>query len=317
MNDESSMLLENYLEAIDQGELTIADCLERFPEMDPEIVSILELVAEMKGVPLPEPTLQFKEESKRRVLQSFSNNSRLCLRQRFYRFLENLTSIFRMSPGRQLALVALLLVVLLSGSSLYAAAESVPGKPFYPVKLLVEDTQLRLTDSSAEVPLYLQFAEERLREVDTLVNAGDYDAIPAVMNRFVSHVEEAAEKLPLQVPKSASQVEEKSIALNENLHNHIAVLQDLLEVVPEQAKPAIENAIQVSNKGQEKLKERFPEGKPGGGQGEGGKPDDPPAGPPPDAGPPPGVPQGPPGGSGNPGGGPPGGSPGKPPKGKP
>ena len=58
---------------------------------------------------------------------------------------------------------------------------------------------------------------------------------------------------------------ETSEVISSELRKNIEVLEGLLEKVPDEAKPAIENAIEASSKNQDKLEELFPEGKPGGG----------------------------------------------------
>lgn len=86
----------------------------------------------------------------------------------------------RSVPRRRLvwnfAAVALTLLVLFFGGSVgaaFAAQDSLPGETLYPVKLASEDLRLGLTgDTQTEIDLLLQFAAERVSEMNQLAAQG-------------------------------------------------------------------------------------------------------------------------------------------------
>ncbi|MBP8001707.1 MAG: hypothetical protein KA338_20815 [Chloroflexi bacterium] len=72
-----------------------------------------------------------------------------------------------------------------------AAAESLPDSTLYPVKLVMEDTQLALTqDPAHSVDLYLTFAQERIEEMAQMARAG-VDPGEATVLRLENHLQNA------------------------------------------------------------------------------------------------------------------------------
>jgi hypothetical protein len=75
---------------------------------------------------------------------------------------------YRTSPYRILAPVsiAVLILVVAGGSTVYASQSSLPGDTLYPVKTTVENLQLAITTSPAvKADLYLKFTQRRIDEV--------------------------------------------------------------------------------------------------------------------------------------------------------
>ena len=72
---------------------------------------------------------------------------------------------------KAMAAVAATLAVLIFGSGLtFASQGAVPGDPLYGAKRAIEDVRLLITPHSGEAGLHLEFARERLGEVETLID---------------------------------------------------------------------------------------------------------------------------------------------------
>lgn len=74
---------------------------------------------------------------------------------------------------KPLAYVAAVLLLLISGSSytMLAAGNSLPGNPFYPVKLQLEKLQVTLTaDEVARTKMQIEFADRRLQELSQVTD---------------------------------------------------------------------------------------------------------------------------------------------------
>jgi hypothetical protein len=87
------------------------------------------------------------------------------------------TNIFRKerSPMFTLARIVLLAALALGGTGVtaYAAQESLPDQALYPVKTWIEDVRLGLASGpQADFDLLLNFIEERIEEIETLVAEG-------------------------------------------------------------------------------------------------------------------------------------------------
>ncbi len=110
--------------------------------------------------------------------------------------------------------------------------------------------------------LHLQFAGERLAEANEMVRRGKPEFIQDLMKEHeaeINQTENEVEGLRVLGRNITALVEHVSNVT----YKHILVLEEVLEKVPEQAKPAIAKAINVSLKGHEtaiiRLSENLPE----------------------------------------------------------
>jgi hypothetical protein len=98
----------------------------------------------------------------------------------------------------------------IGGGVAYAASDSLPGEPLYPVKLTVEGVRMAWTaDSAARARLGMAFAAERVREMQQLAQQGK--PIPGtVPARMAQHMEQTmaqiAKSCPEEVPALLEQV---------------------------------------------------------------------------------------------------------------
>ncbi len=145
--------------------------------------------------------------------------------------------------------IVLFLVFAVAGSvsaqtSDLPSAGSVPGSPFYFVDRFFEGIGTFFTFSnSAKATRYLALAEERLAEAQVLTERGDERAQEAVAH-YEEQVSEAKER--------ATQAEELDLEeqVTDATTKHLAVLDDVLERVPEQAKASIQAVKERSIQGQ-------------------------------------------------------------------
>ena len=92
-----------------------------------------------------------------------------------------------------LATIVLLASLILGGggATIATAQSSQPGQPLYSLKVMSEDTRMKLTaDPQAEFQLALEFANRRAEEIKTLLQAGGIPSA-AVQARYQSQVEQA------------------------------------------------------------------------------------------------------------------------------
>jgi len=94
-------------------------------------------------------------------------------------------------PAARLAFAGALAAAVLVGglTSAAAAGNSLPGDPFYPIKLGVERAQLAITfDAAARARLHAQFAEVRLSEAKRLIALGRVQDGVRQVNQYDSAV---------------------------------------------------------------------------------------------------------------------------------
>lgn len=130
-----------------------------------------------------------------------------------------------------------------------------PDSMLYGLDRAFERISLALTfDRAAKAEKHLEFASERIAELKTMVDKGEPEFVEELKKdheRELSAVEseiEGARALGRNVTALAEHVADVT-------SKHIVVLERVLEKVPDQAKPAIMHAINVSQRGREKAVE--------------------------------------------------------------
>ncbi len=156
-------------------------------------------------------------------------------------------------------LLALLAIILISNTALAQEITKpgyTPGSIFYGLERAIERMQLGISGSGIpKARLHILFAEERLAEAKALTDKNK----PARVNELIVEYEENIAKGEAEIDKAAgikldtSQVSEQlEVARNK----HIAVLEAILEKVPDSAKQGIERALENAKKHASQLKEK-------------------------------------------------------------
>lgn len=137
-------------------------------------------------------------------------------------------------------LAAALVVLMLAGGALAAR----PGGPLYEARLAVEAAFLP-SGAEARAEANLRRLEARLAEAVEAAANRDGRGVAAALAAYRRLVDETAGA------SGASDV--RDAVLEDALAKHLDVLNDLLSRVPDQARPAIEQAIERSDKAVEKI----------------------------------------------------------------
>lgn len=131
-----------------------------------------------------------------------------------------------------------------------------PDSIFYGLDRAFERLQLILAFNHTEkAKLHLKFASERIAEVKVMINKKKEKHV----NKTLEDYEEELNKTNEEVEKArgiGQNVSNIVKQINVSTEKHIAVLNLVLEKVPEQAKPAIQRAINNSERIKAKIKIR-------------------------------------------------------------
>lgn len=136
----------------------------------------------------------------------------------------------------QFALAGLLIFLVGGIGTVFAAQSSLPSDTLYPVKTASEQTLLAVSPPSYKGRVALMIADRRADEVKKLNNLGKNALLPNAVTKYEQSIKQIQEvdRLPQEV-------------IDQHLSTHQQVLQEVLQKVPSQAKPAIENAIKASD----------------------------------------------------------------------
>lgn len=166
-----------------------------------------------------------------------------------------------------LVVLALLAVVGVGGAATVVSRGSIPGDILYPVKETTENVRVATAFSDeSKAKVHLAIADEKLNEIEKLEARGkSADKIIAATERLEKNQGKAIEKLE-KAQSEGKDVSAIALRLQSNLERQQSVLARVLEKVPEQAKAAIQRAMENSQGGLIKAQEMQTEEK--------GKPDD-------------------------------------------
>ena len=126
-----------------------------------------------------------------------------------------------------------------------------PDSPFYFFDTIGKKISLFFTfspDKKAEKAI--QFAEERLAEVKAMGEKNKTKALASANQAYQEYLNLANQKTK-EAKGEGRDVEELAILITETTLKHQEILLEVFENVPEEAKVAIEEAIQASRKGSE------------------------------------------------------------------
>ncbi len=149
------------------------------------------------------------------------------------------------SPMFTLARIILLAAIALGGTGMtaYAAQESLPAQPLYPIKTWIEDVRLGLsTDPQRDFDLLFAFVEERISEIERL--AQQRQAIPEhVATRLNEHMRVMAQVVAdLDDPALLQAMEQVRIRSQVQVQR----LENVRENAPDDT-PALGQATQAMN----------------------------------------------------------------------
>jgi len=128
-------------------------------------------------------------------------------------------------------------------------SEALPDDPIYLAKRHIETAKLNAkVDPLEKAALHTEFAKERLAETKAMIAKGK----PEFVGDLTKDYEEAVAGAINEINRAQSQGRNVSGALEaveRSTKKHTEVLTDLLDKVPEEAKPAIRRSIAVSKRG--------------------------------------------------------------------
>jgi len=127
-----------------------------------------------------------------------------------------------------------------------------PESAFYFLKSWWEGIRMFFTfRATSKAKLHLDYAEERLAELNKLIERKNYQYLERLQERYNYHLNKTEEIID-SLEKEGKDVFDLVQKLEEHTIRHQAVLLRVLEKVPSQAKEAIQRALEKSKQGQER-----------------------------------------------------------------
>ncbi len=253
---ELEKILQSCLEDIQAGRETLETALAQRPTLSAQLRPELEaanLIWQMSGVFDPRPG--YISASRGRLVEQILREAQPSERQDWgrYSFFDLITSLrFNSAFWLRMVAVMILVIFVLWGSRGVAQASytALPGDSLYGVKMGLEDATMALSfNRVSDANLHIEFARQRLLEMQMLTLEGRYDEIAPAAHRFEYHLDQALQvmnELPGKDPRNLKiLVNSMQDAVTRQTH----FMDFLSESVPADTKLVFDRVTSVSNKG--------------------------------------------------------------------
>jgi hypothetical protein len=147
---------------------------------------------------------------------------------------------------RKRIVIVLAIVLTLSGigSTVYAAQDSLPGDALYSVKLGVERLAMMLRgDDVTRAERGLNFADKRVREMLTLTERERLGDLGVTADKYCCAMNMSLVRMEAEFGRRGPHAGDIAELMAEAAAQHLSTLEGLHEIVPDEAKPAIEKAM--------------------------------------------------------------------------
>jgi len=135
------------------------------------------------------------------------------------------------------------------GGTAYASQGSLPGDTLYPVKLATEQVRMALPgDDATKAERALGFAETRIEEIQALAESDGAQHLGLAADEYDDTMDLVLSRLK-RASREGTMAGNVTVALADATARHLSLLDKIYDMVPEQAKPAIAHARNVSRTG--------------------------------------------------------------------
>jgi hypothetical protein len=259
MNRDLDRLVDECFTRMQTDGWSVEQCLEAYPQYREVLKPLLMIGSAMQVHLAPDPpSIEFARNSKIRI-ENLMRSQSLAEKRRSSTRVKRRTRWY-LRPAYVLASAALVVALLASGFSVVSAsAASLPGDTLYGIKLAREEVALAFSLSAqGDQELLVRFAEERLEEVEALIEQNRFDDIPSALLGYEStltELEGLTDKTEELQPVTLEHLQSR-------LENHIQVLQRVIDNAPESAHEGLENALEKSSHSREVLESIHGDGHP-------------------------------------------------------
>ncbi len=245
-------ILAQCIEDIKAGRCSLEDCLTKYPSISKQLEPLLRVALEIREPPDVKPSPAFKVRARVQLMEQI-HAKQAVTKWPWFRYTGQVTPI---PHKRRFNMVGIIVAVVLAisalgGGTAYASQGSLPGDVLYPVKLSTEHVRVAFAGGDTDkAELYLTFANSRVEEMTALAERGRPEKVNIAVNGYDEAMAMATQKMEAASGKGLG-IADISELVAEATSKHISTLEDeVYDKVPDEAKPAIQKAIDVSANGQ-------------------------------------------------------------------
>jgi len=141
-------------------------------------------------------------------------------------------------------ILAVVLTLSTVGGTAYAAQDSLPGDALYSAKLSAEGLTMMLQgDDVSRAERALNFADKRVKEMVTLNEEERPEDLDLAVEKYCYTLNVALSRMEEALNKGRSVAGDIAVLVARVTAQHLSTLDGLYDMVPDEAKPAIERAM--------------------------------------------------------------------------
>jgi hypothetical protein len=247
-------ILVECIDDIKAGKASVEDCLNRYSSAREQLEPLLRIALEIREPPDVKPAPSFRIRARVRLMDQI-HGRQVATRWPWSRYsgqTRPVAYLRRFSTSVAGVILAIVMVVFGVGAgTAYASQASLPGDTLYPIKLATEQAGMLLVgDDVARAERALSFVNKRVRELEALAEKGraqDLNLAAAeygyALNMTLTEIERAGDK--------GLATENITALLAQATGRHLLTLDDVWDMVPDEAKTALAHARNMSETGRE------------------------------------------------------------------
>jgi len=235
-------VLAQCLSDIETGRATVEQCLARYPEHAQSLRPLLRTALAVRTTPAVEPSASFQAAAETRMMNLIAARRSAAAQRSGTPVPAKPAHHWR--PVFVKVTVAVLLACSLLGGTAYAAKDSLPDSPLYPVKRAVEQVQVAVAPGDVrKARVFVRLMDQRAIETAAMIRNGHVQrSIETTLhyNRILKAAEGIAERVPVARPEGRLFL----IYMRERLLAQQAIFQRVSVNAPERARLLIRPTLQ-------------------------------------------------------------------------
>lgn len=247
-------IIDNCIKLISENNLSIEQCLKRYPKFKEELKPLLESFIKVKEFEKINPPAIFEDEVKIRFINIVKAKQSQILPKKgmIPRFVTKFSGLWAMPTLAKIS-IFVILFLFISGFTSILSANTLPGDFLYPVKIASEKVIIFFTPNNKKVNLHIIFAKRRLDEIEKMAEKGRIGEITKTLNVLETEIDSVINYMKdFEIDIKTQEVFDMIL---ENFNKQNKVLKKVKEKVPDEAKPAIQRAIENNIKKRNKMEE--------------------------------------------------------------
>jgi len=248
MTRKIEKIIDNCIKLISENNLSIEQCLKRYPKFKEELKPFLESFIRVKEFEKITPPAIFEDEIKIRFINIVKAKQSQILSKKgvIPRFITKFSGL-RAMPILAKISIFVVLFLFISGFTFILSASALPGDFLYPVKMSSEKVRIFFTSRNEKANLHIIFAKRRLDELEKMAEKGRIKGIANTLNILESETDSAINYVydymeDSKIYRKSNEVEVFDKILK-NFKEQKSTLEKIKQNVPDNAKSAIQKVI--------------------------------------------------------------------------